>query len=41
MIAYFGNKVTKLHRASIGNITLDGLEIGECRFLTTDEIKQF
>ena len=41
MMAYFGNKVTKLHRASIRNITLDGLEIGECRFLTTDEIKQF
>lgn len=41
MMAYFGNKVIELHRASIGNITLDGLEMGECRFLTADEIAQF
>lgn len=41
MMAYFGNKVTELHRASIGNITLDGLEMGECRFLRADEIGQF
>lgn len=41
MMAYFGNKVIELHRASIGNITLDGLEKGECRFLTVDEIEQF
>lgn len=41
MMAYFGNKVIELHRASIGNITLDGLEMGECRFLTADEIKEF
>lgn len=41
MMGYFGNKVTELHRASIGKITLDGLEMGECRFLTTDEIEQF
>lgn len=41
MMAYFGNKVTELHRASIGNITLDGLEMGECRFLRADEIEQF
>ena len=41
MMAYFGNKVIELHRASIGNITLDGLEMGECRFLTADEIEQF
>ncbi|MFC0820008.1 pseudouridine synthase [Moraxella marmotae] len=41
MMAYFGNKVIALHRASIGNITLDGLEMGECRFLSADEIAQF
>lgn len=41
MMAYFGNKVIGLHRASIGSITLDGLEIGECRFLTDNEINQF
>ncbi|WP_323842245.1 MULTISPECIES: pseudouridine synthase [unclassified Moraxella] len=41
MMAYFGNKVIKLHRSSIGTITLDGLEMGECRFLTADEIEQF
>lgn len=41
MMAYFGNKVTHLHRASIGTITLDGLEMGESRFLTDDEIGQF
>ena len=41
MMAYFGNKVVELHRASIGNITLDGLEMGECRFLRADEIEQF
>lgn len=41
MMAYFGNKVTELHRASIGTITLDGLDMGECRFLTPDEVGQF
>lgn len=41
MMAYFGNKVIELHRASIGSITLDGLEMGECRFLRADEIAQF
>lgn len=41
MMAYFGNKVESLHRASIGSITLDGLQMGECRFLTADEIEQF
>ncbi|MDO5652337.1 MAG: pseudouridine synthase [Moraxella sp.] len=41
MMGYFGNKVIALHRASIGNITLDGLEMGECRFLSVDEIAQF
>lgn len=41
MMAYFGNQVIQLHRASIGTLTLEGLEMGECRFLTADEIKQF
>lgn len=41
MMAYFGNKVIALHRASIGTITLDGLQMGECRFLTPNEIGQF
>lgn len=41
MMGYFGNKVIVLHRASIGNITLAGLEKGESRFLTAEEIDQF
>lgn len=41
MMGYFGNKVIELHRASIGNITLAGLEKGESRFLTPEEIDQF
>ena len=41
MIGYFGNKVIELHRASIGNITLAGLEKGESRFLSAEEIDQF
>lgn len=41
MMAYFGNKVVELHRASIGTINLDGLEKGESRFLTDEEIEQF
>lgn len=41
MMSYFGNKVIELHRASIGNITLAGLEKGESRFLTAEEIDQF
>ena len=41
MMGYFGNKVVELHRASIGGITLEGLEKGESRFLTAEEIEQF
>lgn len=41
MMGYFGNKVIELHRASIGNITLAGLEKGESRFLSAEEIDQF
>ncbi|PNK60817.1 pseudouridine synthase [Psychrobacter sp. FDAARGOS_221] len=41
MMGYFGNKVTELHRASIGGITLEGLEKGESRFLTEEEVASF
>lgn len=41
MMGYFGNKVVELHRAGIGNITLEGLDKGESRYLTADEIAQF
>ena len=41
MMGYFGNKVIELHRASIGGITLEGLEKGESRFLTEDEVNSF
>ena len=39
MFAAIGNKVTALHRASIGSIQLDPeLEPGEYRFLTDEEV---
>ncbi len=41
MMGYFGNKVTELHRASIGHVTLEGLEKGDSRFLTADEVANF
>ena len=41
MMGYFGNRVTQLHRASIGHITLDGLDKGDSRFLTADEVAKF
>lgn len=41
MMGYFGNRVTKLHRASIGHVTLDGLDKGDSRFLTPQEVDQF
>ena len=41
MMGYFGNKVVALHRASIGHITLDGLERGDSRFLTPEEVEKF
>lgn len=41
MMGYFGNKVIKLHRASIGHITLDGLDKGDSRFLSDEEVSQF
>jgi 16S rRNA pseudouridine516 synthase len=41
MMGYFGNKVVELHRTSIGHITLDGLERGDSRFLTPEEVEKF
>lgn len=41
MMGYFGNKVIELHRASIGHIDLEGLEKGDSRFLTPQEVEQF
>ena len=41
MMGYFGNKVTELHRASIGHINLQGLDKGDSRFLTPEEVAQF
>ncbi|WP_198336126.1 pseudouridine synthase [Psychrobacter celer] len=41
MMGYFGNKVVELHRASIGHITLDGLEKGDSRFLSAEEVGKF
>lgn len=41
MMGYFGNRVTELHRASIGHITLEGLDKGDSRFLTPQEVEQF
>ncbi|WP_286266337.1 16S rRNA pseudouridine(516) synthase RsuA [Thalassotalea atypica] len=42
MFAAVGNKVVRLHREKIGNITLDEeLEPGQWRYLTNDEVDQF
>lgn len=41
MMGYFGNKVTELHRATVGEITLEGLEKGDSRFLTEAEVASF
>ncbi len=41
MMGYFGNKVEALHRASVGDVTLDGLEKGDSRFLTQEEVASF
>ena len=41
MMGYFGNKVTELHRATVGEITLAGLEKGDSRFLTEAEVASF
>lgn len=41
MMGYFGNKVIALHRESIAGINLDGLAMGESRFLSDEEIAGF
>lgn len=41
MMGYFGNKVVELHRARIGHITLEGLDKGDSRFLTPEEVENF
>ncbi|TDO98675.1 pseudouridine synthase [Marinomonas balearica] len=41
MLASVGNKVEKLHRESISDVNLDGLEEGQYRMLTEEEINQF
>ena len=40
MFAAVGNRVNGLHRQQIGDITLD-IEVGQWRYLTTDEINSF
>ena len=41
MFGAVGNRVTKLHRESVGCITLGDLEEGEFRELTEEEIREF
>ncbi len=41
MIAAVGNRVEELHRSAIGTLTLEGLNSGEYRPLTEDEIEGF
>lgn len=41
IMGYFGNKVTELHRATIGGVTLEGLDKGDSRFLTEAEVASF
>ncbi|KZK97372.1 MULTISPECIES: pseudouridine synthase [unclassified Pseudovibrio] len=38
MFAATGNHVTKLHRAQLGNLTLDGVEEGSWKLLSQDDI---
>ncbi|ADZ92369.1 pseudouridine synthase [Marinomonas mediterranea] len=41
MLAAVGNRVEKLHREAISDVNLDGLQEGQYRILTEDEIFQF
>lgn len=41
MFAALGNHVEELHRSQVGHLNLDGLEKGECRFLTDEEVAGF
>lgn len=38
MFGYFQNEVLALHRASVGPLTLEGLELGQSRELTLEEL---
>lgn len=38
MFGFFQNEVLTLHRASVGTLTLDGLELGQSRALTEQEL---
>jgi len=38
MFGYFRNEVLALHRVSVGHISLEGLDEGNCRQLTCEEI---
>jgi len=40
MLAAVGNKVEKLHRAQIGQLTLNDLPEGEWSYLTEDQVIQ-
>ena len=39
MFGFFQNKVLALHRTSIGNISLDGLELGQSKILAADSLE--
>lgn len=39
MCEYFGYNVRRLQRVRIINVTLGGLKIGQCRYLTEDELR--
>ena len=38
MFGFFQNQVLALHRASVGHLVLDGLELGDSRLLTVNEV---
>lgn len=40
MLAVVGNKVEQLHRAKVGQLSLDGLAEGEWMYLTSEQIEQ-
>jgi len=41
MFGACGNKVEMLHRSAVGSLTLEGLEEGQCRELTEEEVQSF
>lgn len=41
MFAALGNHVEVLHRSQVDTLTLEGLEMGECRELSADEVNIF